>query len=102
MVDATRPAYPPAWLREAACIHRHESIDWHKRTDYLGRPSWDHGGMQIDTRTWSAYAPRSFPADPADATPAEQLLVAWRIYNANGRRWGGNQWPKTSRACGVT
>lgn len=89
------------WLREAACIHEHESVDWHKTTDWQGHPSWDHGGMQIDVRTWASYAPRGFPADPADATPREQLYVAYQIWVANGRRWGGNQWPNTSKACGL-
>lgn len=93
--------YPRSWRRAAACIHRHESVDWRRRTDWLGRPSRQHGGMQIDLDTWAAYAPRWWPRDPADATPAQQLLVAWRIWLGNGRRWGGRQWPNTARICGV-
>lgn len=57
--------------------------------------------MQIDVRTWDAFAPKRWPRDPADATRAQQLLVSWRIWLANGRRWGGNQWPNTSRLCHV-
>jgi hypothetical protein len=93
--------YPRGWLAQAACIHLHESVDWHKRTDWLGRPSPDHGGYQIDVGTWAAFAPRSWPSDPASASPGQQTFVAWRIYVANGRRWGGHQWPNSSRACGL-
>lgn len=98
-------AYPNGWKQEADCIHRHESTDWHKRTSWTGAPSPDHGGFQIDVRTWAAFQPRRWPTDPADASPAQQTLVAWRIYVANGRRWGhglmGWQWPLSSRACGL-
>lgn len=94
-------AYPEWWVKQASCIHQHESTNWRKTTDWLGRPSPDHGGYQIDVGTWRHFAPRTWPQDPAYATPAQQTLVAWRIYVANGRRWGGNQWPNTSRLCGV-
>jgi hypothetical protein len=98
-------AYPAGWLQQARCIHRHESIDWHKRTSWTGAPSPDHGGFQIDVGTWQHFAPARWPSDPADASPAQQTLVAWRIYVANGRRWGvgriGAQWPNTARACGL-
>jgi hypothetical protein len=94
-------AYPRGWLKQAACIHRHESTDWHRVLDWRGYPSPDHGGYQIDVSTWAAFAPRWWPRDPALASPAQQTLVAWRIYVANGRRWGGNQWPNSSRECGL-
>lgn len=92
---------PAWWLKQATCIHDHESVDWHKTTDWLGRPSPDQGGMQIDVRTWTSMAPRGFPVDPAASTPRQQLIVAYRIYVANGRRFGGNQWPNSSRECGL-
>jgi hypothetical protein len=83
------------------CIHRHESVNWHQTTDWLGYPSEDHGGMQIAVGTWDEMAPRNFPREPAAATPHEQLVVAYRIWLANGHRFGGNQWPLSSLACGV-
>ena len=83
------------------CIHRHESVDWHATRDWLGYPSRDHGGMQIDVSTWAADAPRSFPREPAAATPREQLVVSYRIWRANGHRFGGDAWPNSSVACGV-
>lgn len=93
--------WPAWWQREATCIHLHESVDWHKRTDWLGRPSPDHGGMQIDVGTWRSFAPRGYPTDPADASPAQQLAVAYRIWLANGHSFGGRQWPNSSKACGL-
>ncbi len=96
-----RPVYPAAFRLHWPCIHRRESTDWHRTTDWLGRPSRQHGGMQIDLGTWLAFAPASFPRDPAAATPAQQVFVAFRIWLANGRRFGGRQWPQTSRLCGV-
>ena len=43
---------PKAWLREALCIHRHESVDWHRRwTNWQGRPSPYAGGMQLDRKS---------------------------------------------------
>ena len=94
-------ALPRWWVRDALCIHRHESSDWHRTTDWLGRPSFDHGGMQIAVGTWSHFAPRGFPREPAAASPHEQLVVAYRIWNANGRRFGGGQWPYSSQSCHV-
>jgi hypothetical protein len=93
-------AYPRWWLREAACIHRHEG-GWRQRTTWRGEPSRQHGGYQILDTTWLAFAPPSWPRDPAEATPAQQILVAWRIWLANGRRWGGLQWPASARLCGL-
>ena len=94
-------AIPHWWIGQALCIHRHESVDWHRTTDWLGYPSRDRGGMQIDVDTWAAHAPRSFPHEPAAASPREQLVVAYRIWRANGRRFGGGQWPYSAAACGV-
>ncbi len=94
-------ALPGWWVSEAMCIHRHESADWHRTTDWLGRPSVDHGGMQIALGTWATLAPKSYPREPAAASPHEQLVVAYRIWTANGRRFGGSQWPYSSEACGV-
>jgi hypothetical protein len=92
---------PRWWLIQALCIHRHESTDWHRTTDWLGRPSVNHGGMQINVWTWAHWAPRDFPREPAAASPREQLVVAFRIWNANGHRFGGGQWPYSSIACHV-
>ena len=97
---ATTPL-PRRWLQQALCVHRHESIDWYRTTDWLGRPSVDHGGMQIDIRTWARFAPRRFPRSPEQATPHEQLVVAYKIWLANGRRFGGHQWYLSASRCGV-
>ena len=96
-----REALPRTWVKAALCVHRHESVDWHRTTDWLGRPSVDHGGMQIDLGTWAHFAPPSYPRSPAQASPWEQLLVAHRIWVANGDRFGGRQWYHSAAACGV-
>lgn len=89
------------------CIHSHESTDWARTTTWQGGPSWDHGGMQIDTRTWSAMLgrgyrlTRGFPADPAWASPRQQLVVAYLIWESNGSRFGGSEWPNSSAECRV-
>jgi hypothetical protein len=90
-------AYPSAWRAAVRCIHEHESAAWDRRTDWRGRPSVDHGGYQIALGTWASYAPPSFPRDPAAASRAQQTLVAWRIWRADG--W--SPWPNSSRACGL-
>lgn len=92
---------PHWWVRQALCIHRHESTDWHRTTDWLGYPSVDHGGMQIAIGTWLVYAPRAYPREAAYASPREQLVVAHKIWAANGHRWGGSAWPNSSIACGL-
>ena len=55
--------------------------------------------MQIAVGTWLSLAPHGFPREPASASPQEQLIVAYRIWRANGRRFGGSQWPNSSAAC---
>jgi len=99
--EAAFHAIPHWWVGQALCIHRHESTDWHRTTDWRGYTSRDRGGMQIDVGTWAAHAPRGFPREPAAASPHEQLVVAYNIWSANGRRFGGGQWPYSSIACGV-
>lgn len=111
-------AYPSSWLAEARCIHYYEAahhgpatpasfrrnwrVDWHLTRTADGHPSTNHGGFQIDVNTWRTFAPRRWPQDPARATRAQQVLVAWRIWQHNGRSWGANgQWPGTAAACGV-
>jgi hypothetical protein len=99
-------AYPTSWLHEAHCIHQQETrgrwaTRWHLTRTWTGATSRQRGGLQIDEDTWAAFAPRRWTRDPAHASRAQQLFVAWRIWHANGDRWGGNQWPNSSRACGV-
>ncbi len=83
------------------CIHRHESVDWHRTTDWRGYPSVDRGGLQIDVTTWNSLAPAGYPRNPASASPHQQLVVAYRIWLANGRRFGGHQWYYSAASCGV-
>lgn len=57
--------------------------------------------MQIELGTWETFALRSFPSDPARATPRQQLLVSYLIWRANGRRFGGHQWYYSAERCGL-
>lgn len=94
---ATHHGYPHYWLRGAACIRFHESRDnWR----LVNHPY--EGAYEFMLSTWATFAPRSWTRHPAEASPAEQNFVAWRIWIHNGRSWGANnQWPNTARICGV-
>jgi hypothetical protein len=96
-----RTTIPSSWIGKAMCIHRHESVDWHRTTDWRGYPSVDRGGLQIDVRTWNSFAPAGYPENPASASPRQQLTVAYRIWLANGHRFGGHQWYYSAAACRV-
>jgi hypothetical protein len=111
--------YPSWWLAQARCIHYREAvsgagiytstlgrrgwrINWHLTRTAAGTPSSNHGGFQINVATWASFAPARWPRDPAAASRAQQVLVAWRIWLHNGHSWGANnQWPGTAAACGV-
>lgn len=96
-------AYPRSWMRAVRCLHHAEtrrpwSRGWHLTKDWLGRPSVNHGGLQINVGTWRSYVPRGWPDDPAAASRSEQIVVAHRIWLASGDSF--RQW-STAQACGV-
>jgi hypothetical protein len=112
--------YPSFWVEQAHCIHYREAVsgsgsytaalgrrgwrmNWHLSTVYgTGQPSVNRGGLQISEATWRSFAPSRWPQDPALASRAQQVFVAWRIWVHNGRSWGANnQWPGTAAVCGV-
>lgn len=99
---------PPAgFIRQAMCIHRHESTRWHRNhVDWRGLPSRYTGGYQFTDRTWAAMFRPSERGlfvyrHPAAASVREQTYRAFVNWRANGRRWGGSQWPNSSRECGL-
>ncbi len=72
-----------------ACILTHESGgDWHDRNN----PNY-RGGLQFSWATWRSVGG---VGDPADATPAEQMMRARMLQARSG--WG--QW-STASLCGV-
>jgi hypothetical protein len=89
--------HPPSWwLAQALCVHRHESVDWHRAgVDYLGRPSPYYGGMQFLVSTWRRAGGIGLPSS---ASPREQLYRAWIIWRANGGSW--REWG-TAAVCGL-
>lgn len=55
------------------------------------------GGLQIAHSTWRAYGGTAYGRVAADATPAQQILIAKRILAGQG--WGA--WPVCSRKIGA-
>jgi hypothetical protein len=90
------PVPPAWWLRQASCIHRHESVDWHRRwVDWRGQPSVYAGGMQFRQSTWTSAGGRG---EPWQASPREQLYRAWLVYRRDGGSW--REWG-TASVCGL-
>ena len=88
-------AYPAQFLREAACIHAHESRDWH-----IVNPPYA-GGFQFTLGTWNV-AGRNYDSleEVAHSSPAEQTRRAYYIFTIRGGTWR-RDWPATSRICGT-
>jgi hypothetical protein len=84
------------WMRQALCIHRHESVDWHRAgVDWRGRPSPYYGGMQFLLSTWRRAGGSGLPSSWA---PREQLYRAHVIWRRNGGSW--REWGTAGR-CGL-
>lgn len=64
------PAEFRAWKKVNIC---EENGNWHVRGDTYS------GGLGISNYNWDYYRPDEFPENAADATPAEQIVVAQRI-----------------------
>lgn len=84
-------------MAAAACIHRHESADWHRAwTTWAGAPSPYAGGLQFLESTWRR---AGGTGEPWQWSPREQLYRMYRIWLQDGRsfrEWG------TARDCGVS
>jgi len=88
-------AYPAVFLREAACIHAHESRDWH-----IVNPPYA-GGFQFTLHTWDELGGHATSlAQIARSSPREQTRHAWYIFTIRGGTWR-HDWPATSRICGT-
>lgn len=84
------------WLRGAFCIHRHESVEWHRAyTDWRGAPSPYSGGMQFLHSTWIR---AGGTGHAYQWSPREQLYRAFLIWKAGGGSW--REWG-TRGACGL-
>ena len=85
-----------AWMRQAQCIHRRESVDWHlDHVNWQGRSSPYAGGMQFLDDTWRR---AGGTGNPAHWSKREQLYRAWRIWKLGGGSW--REWG-TAKACGL-
>lgn len=85
---------PRGWLRQAFCIHRHESVDWYRAgVDWQGRPSEYFGGYQMLVSTWRSVGGRGLPSD---WPPREQTYRAFLVWQRDGGSW--SEWG-TAGAC---
>lgn len=94
---------PKAWLREAMCVHRHESVDWYRRwTNWQGHRSPYAGGLQFLQDTWNR---AGGSGEPWQASPREQLYRAYIIWDRHVGKMGDGRgnWSEwgTARACGL-
>lgn len=89
------------WLRQAFCVHRHESVDWHRAgVDWRGRRSPYYGGMQFLIDTWRRAGGTGLPSS---WSKREQLYRAWRIYRLYRTAWRPGSWREwgTASRCGL-
>lgn len=91
-VTPVEPApVPEPWRSLADC---ESDLTWDEGDGGLGP---FRGGLQFHPDTWAAFAPDHLPDDPAEATPAQEIVVAERVLDAQG--WGA--WPVCSRKLGL-
>jgi hypothetical protein len=81
------------WHTDALCVHSHEA-SW---TNPTGIGPDVSGGMQIGLSEWVHFGGLAYAAHAYQATPAEQLHVAYRYWQVSG--WA--PWPQTSAMCGL-
>lgn len=91
--------YPGWWLDQAMCVHHYEG-SW--TVDHGIGPGVS-GGMQIGISEWHTFGGGAFAPAAYLATPAQQLLVAWRYYHGWGSHHGSgwHPWPQTAAMCGL-
>jgi Transglycosylase-like domain len=82
---------PSWWVQQALCVHSHEG-SWTANTG-----NGFYGGMQFMLSTWRSSGGWRYAFYPHQATPHEQLHVAYMLW----RRAGWSPWPNTSRMCGL-
>lgn len=87
---------PRGFIPQALCIHRHESVDWHRAwVDWRGQRSPYAGGMQFLLSTWRRAGGRG---EPWQWSPREQVYRAFVIWKRNGGSW--SEWGTRAR-CGL-
>lgn len=95
IIEATTPPPQPEpewWLAQAACIRSHEG-GWTTNTG-----NGFYGAYQFTLSTWQSVGGQGYPHE---ASSDEQTYRAWMNWASNGHRWGGSQWPNSSRLCGL-
>jgi Transglycosylase-like domain len=87
----SKRVFPSWWLRAALCVHSYEG-GWQANTG-----NGFYGGMQFLHSTWVSNGGRRYAEFPHQATPHQQLRVAFRLW----QRAGWYPWPNTARMCGL-
>lgn len=90
--------FPPGWLLHSGvfCLHRHESVDWHRGyVDWQGRPSYYSGGLQFLASTWHR---AGGTGDAFRWSIREQVYRAYLRWVADGDSW--SEWG-TAGSCGL-
>ena len=101
--EAMKWRAPPGWLRQAFCVHRMESLDWHRAyVDWRGRPSPYCGGLQFLLNTWQRAGGTGHAYQWA---PREQVYRAFVIWDKQdgvrgNRRGDWSEWG-TAGKCGL-
>lgn len=94
--DTVTPApdpVPAVWQALADC---ESGGDWTEGDGGLGP---FRGGLQWHPDTWAAVKPDGAPADPADATAAQEVAAGQQLL---AQPWGGwHHWPVCSRKVGL-
>jgi hypothetical protein len=88
-----------AWLAQAQCVHLREG-PWSANTG-----NGYFGGMQFSAQTWKrlggrthpAFAHPGEPAFPFTVSATEQLRLAWKLWQLDGRSW--RSWGAIGAAC---
>ena len=87
------PYYEPTWYTLAEC-------ESHGEWDYGPHSTWGsrmyEGGLQFAPSTWDGFKPAGYPEAAYQASPSQQILVAQRVWEAQG--W--EAWPSCSRSLG--
>ena len=77
------------WYRLAQC---EANGNWRN----ISRNGLYYGGLQFHLQTWNSHRPSSYPSNPINATPDQQIFVAERVLVSQGWR----AWPHCSRVLG--
>ena len=98
LVVRTSSPWSAAWYSGAICVHEHEGA-WNSDTG-----NGYYGGMQFSESSWLANGGGKYAPYAYEASPHDQLLVAYHYWDAGVSGPGRGSWapwPNTARMCGL-